>query len=106
MPKIVYLTPSGESHTVEVPEGKSIMEGSLQHNVPGIFADCGGNLSCATCHVYVEDPHAEKFEEMTDDERDMLEFAEGVQATSRLSCQLVVTSSCEGVAVSVAATNE
>ena len=55
MPKITYKDNQGNSTTLEVENGLSVMEGAIQNNVPGIDADCGGSMACATCHVYVED---------------------------------------------------
>ena len=53
MPKIIYIENNGKSHSVEVAEGLTVMEGAVQNNIPGIDADCGGGMACATCHVYV-----------------------------------------------------
>ncbi len=55
MPKITYIEHSGKEHTIEVPKGLSVMEGAVQNNIPGIDADCGGSMACATCHVYVKE---------------------------------------------------
>jgi 2Fe-2S ferredoxin len=105
MPKITYVVPDGTAHIVDVPTGQSIMDGSVRNNLPGIVAECGGSCSCATCHVHVAPEFAELFDPATDEERDLLEYAENVDACSRLSCQLVVTAACEGVRVIVADSN-
>ena len=55
MPKITYIEQNGSSKTIEVDNGLTVMEGAVQNNIPGIDADCGGGMACATCHVYVED---------------------------------------------------
>jgi 2Fe-2S ferredoxin len=55
MPKITYIENNGTSHTVEVANGLSLMEGAVQNNISGIDADCGGSCACATCHVYVNE---------------------------------------------------
>ena len=55
MPKITYIEQNGNSKTIEVNNGLTVMEGAVQNNIPGIDADCGGGMACATCHVYVED---------------------------------------------------
>ena len=55
MAKITYIENNGKSHSVEVAEGLTVMEGAVQNNIPGIDADCGGGMACATCHVYVKD---------------------------------------------------
>ena len=54
MSKITYIESSGKSHTVDVKNGLTVMEGAIQNDIPGIDADCGGGMSCATCHVYVK----------------------------------------------------
>ena len=55
MAKITYIHHSGEKKIIEVENGLSVMEGAIQNNVPGIDADCGGSMACATCHVYVDE---------------------------------------------------
>ena len=55
MAKITYIESNGTSHTIEVENGLTVMEGAIQNNIPGIDADCGGGMACATCHVYVKD---------------------------------------------------
>jgi 2Fe-2S ferredoxin len=105
MPKITYIVPGGASHVVDVPGGQSVMDGSVRNNLPGIVAECGGSCSCATCHVFLDDEFAGLFAEATDEERDLLEYAEGSTSQSRLSCQLIVTGVCEGVRVTVPDTN-
>ena len=52
MPKITYIEQNGSSKTIEVDNGLTVMEGAVQNNIPGIDADCGGAMACATCHVY------------------------------------------------------
>ena len=54
MPKITYIENNGNPHTIEVANGLSVMEGAVQNDIPGIDADCGGGMACATCHVYVK----------------------------------------------------
>ena len=55
MAKITYTTHTNEKHSVEVQNGLTVMEGAVQNDIPGIDADCGGGMACATCHVYVKD---------------------------------------------------
>jgi 2Fe-2S ferredoxin len=105
MAEIVYQTPDGATHVIDVPEGQTVMEGALRNNLPGIYADCGGNVSCATCHVYVAPEFGAHFEPVSSDERDMLDFTAGVSEFSRLSCQLTVTGGCAGARVQISATN-
>ena len=51
MPKITYKTHDDKTHTIDVKNGLTVMEGAIQNYIPGIDADCGGGMSCATCHV-------------------------------------------------------
>ena len=62
MAKIIYVEHNGNSHTVNVENGLSVMEGAVQNNIPGIDGDCGGGMSCATCHVYVKEEWFDKLE--------------------------------------------
>ncbi|MCQ4079191.1 2Fe-2S iron-sulfur cluster-binding protein [Streptomyces sp. RB6PN25] len=104
MPKVTYELPDGTVHDVDVPCGQSVMDGSVRNNLPGIVAECGGSCSCATCHVFLEAGES-FFDEPTDEERELLEFAEGVRPNSRLSCQLIISDGCAAVRVTVPGTN-
>ena len=55
MARIKYIEHNGNEHTVDVQNGLTVMEGAVQNDIPGIDADCGGGMSCATCHVYVKE---------------------------------------------------
>ncbi len=97
MAKITYVAHDGSSRTIEVNPGYSVMEGAIKNNVPGIDADCGGACACATCHVYVDEAWIEKVGPANAMEESMLDFAEGVQPNSRLSCQIKVTDELDGL---------
>jgi 2Fe-2S ferredoxin len=99
MPKIKYIEHSGKEHEVEVPEGWSVMEGAVKNLIPGIDADCGGACACATCHVFVDEPWLAQLPPKEDMEETMLDFAPEVEANSRLSCQIKVTSALNGLVV-------
>ena len=99
MAKITYIEHSGAEHVIEVKTGLTVMEGAVKNNVPGIDADCGGACACATCHVYVDDKWAGKTGEKSAMEESMLDFAENVEANSRLSCQIKVSDELEGLIV-------
>lgn len=99
MAKITYIEHDGSEHTVDVKSGHSVMEGAVKNSVPGIDADCGGACACATCHVYVDDAWLPRTGARTDMEVAMLEFAENVQPASRLSCQIKVSDSLDGLVV-------
>ena len=75
------------------------MEGAIQNNVPGIDADCGGSMACATCHVYVQEDWLDKLNKIEDSEQDMLDMAHNPKKNSRLSCQLIVTDELNGLVV-------
>ena len=75
MPKITYIESSGNSKTIEVQKGLSVMEGAIQNNISGIDADCGGGMACATCHVYVKEEWFNKLPKAEDGEEDMIDMA-------------------------------
>ena len=99
MPKITYIDDEGNSKTIEVENGLSVMEGAIQNNIPGIDADCGGSMACATCHVYVEEKWLNKLPKAEDAEVDMIDMAFEPKKNSRLSCQLIVTDELNGLTV-------
>ena len=99
MPKIIYIEHNGKSHTIDVSNGLSVMEGAVQNNIPGIDADCGGGMACATCHVYVKEEWFDKLPKKEDGEEDMIDMAYEPNKFSRLSCQLTVTNELDGLEV-------
>ncbi len=99
MAKITYIEFSGEEHVVDVKPGLSVMEGAVKNNIPGIDADCGGACACATCHVYVDPAWKPLTGDVSAMEESMLDFAENVQETSRLSCQIRVSDALDGLIV-------
>ena len=100
MPKVTYVSPRGASRTVDVPIGVSVMQAALNHRIDGILGECGGNCMCATCHVYVHAEFLAKLPPLTANEKSMLSIAaEGPEANSRLSCQLVATPEFDGLVV-------
>ena len=99
MPKITYIEHSGENHTIEVRNGLTVMEGAVQNNIPGIDADCGGSMACATCHVYVKEDWFNKLPKKTEGEDDMLDQAYEPSSISRLSCQITVSDELNGLIV-------
>jgi len=99
MPKITFTDSKGNRHEVEADAGVSVMEAAVQNMVPEIDADCGGACACATCHIYVAAEWLSKLTPKDDMEESMLDFAEGVQENSRLSCQIIVTDELDGLAV-------
>ena len=103
MAKITYVEHSGKHHTIQVQNGLTVMEGAVQNNIPGIDADCGGSMACATCHVYVKEEWFNKLPKKEDGEEDMLDMAYEPNKFSRLSCQLTVSDELEGLVVNLPA---
>ena len=101
MAKITYIENNGNSKTIEVSNGFTVMEGAVQNNIPGIDADCGGGMACATCHVYVKEEWFDKIPKKEDGEEDMLDMAFEPNKFSRLSCQLLVSDELDGLTVSL-----
>ena len=99
MAKITYIENNGTSHTVDVAEGLTVMEGAVQNNIPGIDADCGGSMACATCHVYVKEDWFDKINKKNEGEDDMLDQAYEPKKNSRLSCQIIVSDDLNGLVV-------
>ena len=99
MTKIIYKDPQGNSKSIEVDNGLSVMEGAIQNDIPGIDADCGGSMACATCHVYVEDSWLDRLPKAEDAENDMIDMAYEPKKNSRLSCQLIVSNELDGLIV-------
>jgi len=101
MPKISYKTHDDKTYTIDVQNGLTVMEGAVQNDIPGIDADCGGGMSCATCHVYVNDEWLDKLAAKDDGEEDMLDMAFEPKKNSRLSCQIIVSDVLEGLVVNI-----
>ena len=101
MAKVTFIEHNGTPHTVEVALGKTVMQAAVDHNVPGIDADCGGECACATCHVYVEPDWLAKtgLPVAGSQEASMLSFAAVTQDDSRLSCQITMTKELDGLVV-------
>ena len=101
MAKITYIEHNGKNHTIDVTNGLSVVEGAVQNNIPGIDADCGGSMACATCHVYVKEEWFNKLPKKEDGEEDMLDMAFEPKKISRLSCQILVSDELDGLIVNL-----
>ena len=99
MAKIIYKDYQGNSKTINVENGLSIMEGAIQNDIPGIDADCGGAMACATCHVYVKEEWFNKIPKAEDAEVDMIDMAFEPKKNSRLSCQIIVSDELDGLEI-------
>ncbi|PXY23038.1 (2Fe-2S)-binding protein [Prauserella sp. PE36] len=103
MPKIVFNRADGSQQIVEARPGASIMDTATRSGVPGIVAECGGAMACATCHVYVADDYLPLVGEVGEFEDEMLDDAAAERtANSRLSCQIRMTDELDGIEVTVA----
>ena len=101
MPKIIFNTHDNKTHTIDVQNGLTVMEGAVQNDIPGIDADCGGGMACATCHVYVDENWMQKLPQKDDGEEDMLDMAFEPKKNSRLSCQIIVSDELDGLVVNI-----
>ena len=99
MPQITYIEHNGITHEFEVANWVTVMEGSVQNNIPGIDADCGGSCAGATCHVYVDDKWFGKLSKKESAEEDMLDMSYESKKFSRWSCQITVEDSLDGLVV-------
>ena len=96
MPQITFTDHDGATWVVEGNPGDSVMETAVRQGVPGIVAECGGSLSCATCHVFVDEEDLDRLDPMSEMEDEML-YGTAVdrEENSRLSCQLRLTDGCD-----------
>ena len=103
MPKVHVTDRAGGKHTLDSPAGRPLME-VLRDAGMGLQGTCGGMCSCGTCHVYVAASWGAKLPAKSDDEQMMLEAIGElvpVKPESRLSCQLPLDDSHEGIEVEV-----
>lgn len=99
MAKIKYIAHDGTETEVEAEDGKSIMQTAINNGIEGIVAECGGALSCATCHVYFDPEWTNKLDEPKKMEKEMLEFVIEPHDSSRLSCQIKMNDDLDGIVV-------
>jgi len=103
VPKVIYVRLDGEEQHVDATAGESVMAAAVKSGVPGIIGECGGNASCATCHVWVRDEFVPRTGQPNPMEEDLLEMGvSGRRPGSRLSCQIVMTGELDGLTVEVA----
>jgi 2Fe-2S ferredoxin len=99
MPNVHFIHFDGRRSSVQVVEGENLMRAATDNNVAGIDGDCGGQSACGTCHVYVQSPWAERLNTIRSNENDMLEFTNERRDTSRLACQISMTTELDGIEV-------
>lgn len=97
---MTFVLPGGERREVEAPEGWTLLEVARDAGID-IEGACGGSMACATCHVVVDEVWFERLAPASPEEEDMLDFAESLEATSRLGCQIRVTRELDGLVVLV-----
>lgn len=103
MPQAIYIHPDGSTTEIEVANGTSLMLAATKSDVAGIVGDCGGVMSCATCHVIVEAPFDAMLPPPEDNENQMLDYtAAPREPASRLSCQIVMSDALAGIRVRIA----
>jgi 2Fe-2S ferredoxin len=102
MPKVTYTAFDGATTVIDGGTGDSVMTTAVRNGVTGIVGECGGVLSCATCHVFVEESCLEKLPPVSDLEDEMLEgTAVDREPNSRLSCQIKLSEELGDVAVTL-----
>jgi ferredoxin, 2Fe-2S len=101
MPRVTFIEPGGVRREIDAQIGVSLMESARRHGIRGIIALCGGACACATCHVYVSPEWVSRLEPREDMEEGMLESAWHPEPNSRLSCQIQITASLDGLEVAV-----
>lgn len=95
---------TGTATRIEAKVGQSLMHAATSANVDGIAADCGGLMTCATCHVYVDEPYLARLTPPDAEELAMLAFtAVPRQPNSRLSCQINLSEAIDGITVTLPA---
>ena len=100
MTRITYVSADGTRTEVDAKDGDSVMHTAVANDIDGIIGECGGQMMCATCHCYVDDEWADTVGGRSEDEGDLLDCATSeVKDTSRLSCQIRISSNLDGLVV-------
>lgn len=103
MVAVTFVAPDGSTRALEGVAGETVMELAMANDIPQVLADCGGAMSCATCHVYVAPDWLRVTGGAEGDEVDMLEMALDPNETSRLSCQIRLTDAMDGLVINLPA---
>lgn len=98
MPRITFVELDGTRHDVDAPVGLSLLEVAHQNDID-LEGACEGSLACSTCHVIVDPAWFSRLEPIEEDEEDMLDLAFGLEKTSRLGCQIIITEELDGLTV-------
>jgi 2Fe-2S ferredoxin len=103
MPQATFICSDGAHRAVDVAIGANLMRAATDNGIEGIVGDCGGSMSCATCHVFVDDAFTAHLPDMAPNEDQILDYtAAGRQPNSRLACQIVMNDALAGIVVRVA----
>ncbi|MXP24709.1 2Fe-2S iron-sulfur cluster binding domain-containing protein [Altererythrobacter indicus] len=102
MIKLIVTDREGEVHEIEAEEGLTLMEAIRDNGFDQLLALCGGCCSCATCHVHIDPAFAGRLSEMNEDEDDLLDSSDHRDVTSRLSCQISLSTAHDGLKVRIA----
>lgn len=94
---IHFTTRTGKRLSVPAEPGTRLLDAALDHLVPGIVGQCGGGITCATCHVKVAAPWQEQLREQSADELELLSYVHNADAESRLACQIRLTETLDGL---------
>lgn len=101
MVKLRFVSPDGAEREIDAPEGVSVMKAATDAGIEGIIGDCGGNLSCATCHGYIAPEWRARLTDPSSLELEMLDCALDVTEDSRLTCQIVTSPELDGLTVGI-----
>ena len=103
MPKIQFVEPGGTAHVVDATHGETLMNVAVNHDIAGIDAECGGEMACGTCHVYVAAEWLDKLPQQGDEEREAIDclVVGQVRPESRLSCQIEISAELDGLSAEV-----
>ena len=103
MPQVIYIQSNGDRCEIDVPNGTSLMLAATAHGIEGIVGECGGAMSCATCHIFVDPAFVDLLPPIDETENQMLAYTAAARTdTSRLSCQVVMTQALDGITVHIA----
>jgi ferredoxin len=102
MIKVTFISPDGQTQTVHAEVGKDLLDVAQAAGQP-LEGTCEGQMACSTCHVIIDKDWFDKLPRAVEDEEDMLDLASGARRTSRLSCQIILTSELDGLTVNIPA---
>jgi 2Fe-2S ferredoxin len=99
--RVHFIDETGAHHDIDGAPGETLMRCATDHAIAGIIGECGGAMACATCHAYLAEPWFGRAPPPSAQEREMLSGCIGLQANSRLTCQVRLDASLDGIIVEV-----